>query len=107
MAVFYLKYGKAQEVAQELEAILAGGSVDSGGASDKGSSGRRLATGSIKITPEPRLNALLVLANRTDRDTIKRLLNTLDLKEKPGRYRCRAQAPDDPSGVCEGKGHRR
>ena len=62
MAVFYLKYGKAQEVAQELETILAGGSVDSGGSSDKGTSGRRLATGAIKITPEPRLNALLVLS---------------------------------------------
>jgi len=42
-----------------------------------------MATGSIKITPEPRLNALLVLANRTDRDTVKRMLNTLDLKESP------------------------
>ena len=83
MAVFYLKYAKAQAVAQELETVLAGGSVDSGSTSDKGSTSRRLATGSIKITPETRLNALLVLANRTDRETISRLLTTLDLKESP------------------------
>ena len=42
-----------------------------------------MATGSIKITPETRLNALLVLANRTDKQTIKRLLATLDMKESP------------------------
>ena len=42
-----------------------------------------MATGSIKITPEPRLNALLVLANRTDQHTVKRLLDTLDMKGSP------------------------
>ena len=44
---------------------------------------RALATGPIKITPETRLNALLVLANRADQDTVERLLKTLDLKESP------------------------
>ncbi|MGA2258565.1 MAG: secretin N-terminal domain-containing protein, partial [Thermoguttaceae bacterium] len=79
MAVFYLTYAKAQAVAQELETLLAGGSADSEGSSNNGT--RKLATGSIKITPETRLNALLVLANRTDKQTIKRLLLTLDRKE--------------------------
>ena len=44
---------------------------------------KALVTGPIKITPEPRLNALLVLANRADQDTIEQLLKILDLKESP------------------------
>ncbi|MGA2255596.1 MAG: secretin N-terminal domain-containing protein, partial [Thermoguttaceae bacterium] len=82
MAVFYLKYAKAQAVAQELETLLAGGSSgDSDSSSDKGS--RKLKTGSVTITPEIRLNALMVLANRADKQTIKGLLKTLDKKESP------------------------
>ncbi|MGO9107762.1 MAG: secretin N-terminal domain-containing protein, partial [Thermoguttaceae bacterium] len=83
MAVFYLKYAKAQAVAEELEKILAGASVDSEGASASGGGHKVMKTGSVTITPETRLNALLVLANRTDQETVKRLLNILDLKESP------------------------
>ena len=66
MAVFYLKYAKAQTVATELETLLAGGSTDRRVLLHRSEARRALATGSVKITPEPRLNALLVLANRTD-----------------------------------------
>jgi hypothetical protein len=83
MTVFYLKYAKAQVVAQELESLLSGGSTDSEGSADKAAGRRALATGSIKITPEPRLNALMVLANRTDQRTVEQLLKTLDMKEPP------------------------
>ncbi len=90
MAVFYLKYATCQSVADELDKILAGGVSDSDSSADKSSDAKRLAanrralaTGPIKITPEPRLNALLVLANRADQDTIKQLLEILDLKESP------------------------
>ncbi|MGA2255770.1 MAG: secretin N-terminal domain-containing protein, partial [Thermoguttaceae bacterium] len=81
MSVFYLKHAKAQAAAQKLETLLAGGSADSDNSSNKGS--RKLTTGSVKITPDTRLNALLVQANRTDKQTIKQLLNTLDMKESP------------------------
>ena len=85
MAIFYLKYAKAQAVAQELETLLAGGSSgDSEGSSETASRSRRsLVSGAYKIMPETRLNALLVLANRSDKQTIKRLLDTLDRKESP------------------------
>jgi len=90
MAVFYLKHAKAQAVAETLDKILAGGSFESESSSEKSSdtsrlaAGRRvLATGLIKITPEARLNALLVLANRGDQDTVEQLLKVLDLKESP------------------------
>ncbi|MEI8371481.1 MAG: secretin N-terminal domain-containing protein [Planctomycetota bacterium] len=90
MAVFYLKHAKAQAVAETLDKILAGGSYESEGSSEKGSEAARLAasrrvlaTGPIKITPESRLNALLVLANRADQDTVEQLLKVLDLKESP------------------------
>jgi len=42
-----------------------------------------LATGSIKITSDQRLNALLVQANQADLDTIEQLLKILDQKESP------------------------
>ena len=86
MAVFYLKYAKAQAVAEEIDRILSDSTSDSKGSSAKGSDPllrRALAVGPITITPEPRLNALLVLANRADRDTVERLLTILDLKESP------------------------
>lgn len=44
---------------------------------------RTLATGPIRITPEPRLNALFVQANRADLESIEQLLKILDLKESP------------------------
>jgi hypothetical protein len=89
LTVFYLKFAKAQAVADELDKILFGEPVDSDKSSVKGKNASRpavhstMATGVIKITPETRLNALLVLANRTDRETIARLLKVLDLKESP------------------------
>ena len=92
LAVFYLKYAKAEDVQKELQKLLTGG----GGADSEGfaegaaslsrpaSSPRPLATGTFTITPETRLNALLVLANRTDQATIERLLKTVfDIKESP------------------------
>jgi len=84
MAVFYLKNAKAQAVAQELETMLAGGTAETTVSSEKTpASPKALATGPFKITPETRLNALLVVANRADRATIGRLLKVLDLEESP------------------------
>jgi len=40
-------------------------------------------TGTIRITPEMRLNALIVQANPIDLDTIEQLLKILDQKESP------------------------
>ncbi len=85
MAVFYLKHAKAQDAAEDLDKILSGGASlsDSSSASSSLSASRRaLATGPIKITPETRLNALLVLANRADQNTVERLLKVLD-RESP------------------------
>lgn len=80
MKVFFLKYAKAQDVAEELEKFLASGSSGAEGASGH----KALVTGPVKITPEPRLNALMVLANRADQDTVEQLLKKLfDLKEPP------------------------
>ena len=80
LKVFFLKYAKAQDVAELLDKFLAGGASGS-----EGSSGHKaLVTGPIKITPEPRLNALMVLANRADQDTVEQLLaKVFDLKESP------------------------
>jgi type II secretory pathway component GspD/PulD (secretin) len=85
ISVYYLEHSLCTAVAEELEKILTGTVSEPGEGSVAGSSGtpRPLATGPIKLVPEPRLNALIVLANRTDQDTIERLLKTLDLKESP------------------------
>jgi len=80
IAVFYLKNATAESVKTELETLLRGGSAESDGAAG----GRKLATGNFTITAEQRLNALLVQANRADRQTIKGLLKSyLDLDHGP------------------------
>jgi type II secretory pathway component GspD/PulD (secretin) len=99
--VFYLKHAKASAIAETLDQILAGGSASPApapaGAAPAGAApsslslgalsmlgSRRLAaTGPLKITPENRLNALLVQANAADLDTIEELLKVLDQKESP------------------------
>ena len=81
--VYNLKHALAQTAAETLEKILAGAVAESGEASAAGASttpARPLKTGPVNIVPDVRLNALLVLANRTDKATIEGLLkNTLDL----------------------------
>ena len=45
---------------------------------------RALATGPVRLVPELRLNALMVLANRTDQGTIDWLINhVLDIEQPP------------------------
>ena len=90
LTVFYLKNAKAQAVAETLDRLLSGGLSESEISSTRPSSAARLsesrkalATGPVKITPEARLNALIVLANRTDQSTVKQLLEILDRKESP------------------------
>ncbi len=86
VAVFYLKYAEAQSVAEDLDKILSGTAPNSEKRPEKSSDTSQrqaLATGPVKITPDIRLNALLVRANRTDRETIERLLKVLDLQENP------------------------
>ena len=98
LAVFYVKYAKAQAVAEELDKMLSGRVSDSKASSAKGadiSSRRPLATGPTKITPDVRLNALLVLANRADQGTVERLLKILDRKDSPEEYRGHTQAAAD------------
>ncbi len=92
MAVFYIKYASAKTVADELNSIFSGGGGgDSESSADgaatisrPGSTPKPLATGTVRIIPEPRLNAIMVMANRTDQATVERLLKeVLDIKESP------------------------
>ncbi len=86
MAVYYLKYANAQSVAEELNKLLSPGASDSPSSSlSKSDASPRsvVATGPFKITPDNRLNALLVVANRADQEKFERLLKTFDLKESP------------------------
>ena len=86
VAVFYLKHAKAEDVAAELNKILSNAESDSGSSTTNRSDSSRpkaLVTGTVKITAETRLNALLVQANRADQMTVERLLRTLDLKDSP------------------------
>ena len=113
MTIFYLKHAKATVVAEILDQIFGGGtttSSSSAGGSGGGSLFGDLAgaalgdmgggvlgsllglggdggsispTGSMQITPDTRLNALIVQANPADLDTIEQLLKILDQKESP------------------------
>jgi type II/III secretion system protein len=106
--VFYLKYAKAQVVAELLEQIFGGGSSSSsggrsfmsdiagaafgdgmmgnllfGGGGDSGTPTTIRATGTVAIVPDSRLNALVVQANSADLDTVEQLLKVLDQKNSP------------------------
>jgi type II secretory pathway component GspD/PulD (secretin) len=104
--IFYLKHAKADIVAQTLDQVFGGGTVqpsDGGGnllgdlaGSMMGDAGGGIVgsllgmgggsikpSGSLRITPDPRLNALVVQANPIDVDTIEQLLKILDQKESP------------------------
>jgi type II secretory pathway component GspD/PulD (secretin) len=108
--VFYLKHAKAPVVAATLDQIFGGGTLsttgyDGGGGTllgnlagaalgdtgggiigtllNSSTGGRVQATGSLKITPDTRLNALIVQANPNDLDTIEQLLKLLDQKDSP------------------------
>jgi type II secretory pathway component GspD/PulD (secretin) len=95
--VFYLTHAKAAQAAETLERILAGtisapisSAAGTPGAAGSGPSvlgtllqsggGRR---GPVHITPDERLNALIVQANSADIDTIEQMIRVLDQKEGP------------------------
>jgi type II secretory pathway component GspD/PulD (secretin) len=108
LTIFYLKHARAEAVAEVLDQIFGGGTLagSSGGAG--GSMVRDLATaafgeigggivssllgggggtitpsGTLRITPDPRLNALIVQATPVDLEIIDQLLQVLDQKESP------------------------
>ena len=88
-------------MAAELEKILSGMS-DSDGSSDKGApavSRRALSTGSIKITPETRLNALIVLANRANGP--EQVMQLVELRAPEGFSRIEdVLTPDELEGTA-------
>lgn len=108
ITVFYLKHAKAALVADTLNRILGGASAGSEGSGGGGGGGlpgfgmagmgggilgallgmggessAPTATGKVQITPDSRLNALIVQANPADVATIEQLLKILDQKESP------------------------
>ncbi len=111
LTIFFLKHAKAAAVAETLDEIFAGGTGSPGGAFSQNNGGGRGPSrglpetafgdvpggtfdnlpggetveraGSVRITPDPRLNALIVQANRSDADTIEELLKILDQKQSP------------------------
>ena len=109
--VFYLKHAKADEAAGLLNSILGlssgggggglggllGGAAQNlvggmggdllggllGGAGDSGASSSLQTSGTVSITPEVRLNALVVQANAADTDLIEQLLEIIDQEGPP------------------------
>jgi len=108
LTIFYLKHAKAEEVAEQLTAVIGSGtsSASTTGSSAAGSNsllgslvtssigsamGSILGlgaatlspTGMLRITAVPRLNALLIEANATDLRTIEEVLKLLDQPAGP------------------------
>ncbi len=96
LTIYYLKYATADAVASTLRQILAGTSASTasfGGPLPPGPRGPRppsnnapttTSSGStVYITPETRLNALVVQAEPADLATIEQLLRILDQPESP------------------------
>jgi type II secretory pathway component GspD/PulD (secretin) len=109
ITIFYLKHARAAIVAETLDRVFGGGTLGGGAAPGGGSpmgdlmggmmgggggvlgallgmgngGGSITPSGDIRITPDPRLNALIVQANAADLATIEQLLKILDQKEGP------------------------
>jgi hypothetical protein len=109
LTIFYLKYSRADVVAQTLDQIFGGGTLasSSGGGRSmlgdmadaalgdtaggvvssllglRGAGGTITPSGSILITPDERLNALIVQATPVDLGKIELILEVLDQKESP------------------------
>jgi hypothetical protein len=104
--IFYLKHAKADVVKELLESFFSGGSVSGDGGGNllgdlagaaMGESGGGLVgsllggmgggsikpSGSVKITSDPRLNALVVQASPADLDLLEELLKIIDQKGSP------------------------
>ncbi len=109
--VFFCKHAKAAVVGATIDQILGGGTLSTGNNTNMGGGtllgnmasaalgdtgggilgsllgaggrGSVQPSGTIKITPDSRLNALIVQANDKDLDTIQELLNILDQKDSP------------------------
>jgi type II secretory pathway component GspD/PulD (secretin) len=63
--------------------LLGGGGGGSRGGASASAAGPVRASGPIQITPDSRLNALIVRATPTDLDTIEQLLKILDQRDSP------------------------
>ena len=111
--VFFMKHAKAAVVGATIDQILGGGTLSTGNTNTgggllgnmasaalgdtgggivgsllgAGGSGTIQPSGSIKITPDSRLNALIVQANDKDLDTIQELLDILDQKDSPEDFK--------------------
>jgi type II secretory pathway component GspD/PulD (secretin) len=103
LTVFYLKYAKASVVAETLTKIIGSGTTGSSTAAADSILGQLVTsslgstmgslmnlgattlspTGMLRITPEPRLNALIVEANATDLRNIEEVLKLLDQPASP------------------------
>jgi type II secretory pathway component GspD/PulD (secretin) len=104
--VFYLKHAKASQAAETLERVLAGappppqptfgfymmpnqpGSQPAAKTTDNSVLGTFMqkggaARGTVHITPDERLNALIVQAGPNDLDTIEQMIRIIDQKEGP------------------------
>jgi type II secretory pathway component GspD/PulD (secretin) len=98
--IFYLKNAKADSVAETLDRVFGSGTMPAagpgadmmgGGAGGAGGGDSGLgalmalgsSSGSVKITADSRLNALIVQASANDLDTVEQLLKVLDQKESP------------------------
>ncbi len=109
--IFYLKYAKAQVVADTLTKIIGSGTTGSATASEDSILGELVGgalgtmgglmnlgmttlspTGMLRITAEPRLNALIVEANATDLHTIEEVLKLLDQPKSPEEVLVEPQA---------------
>jgi len=67
--VFSLKNSSAEQVATQLNQVFRTGSTNT------------IGSGRVVIVPDDRLNAIIVHANRNDRETIEGLLEVIDAKD--------------------------
>jgi len=103
MTIYYLKHAKAASVAETLDSVFGGGTLPRefytqrqqqqqpgmppgmpmGPGGPPGANSVPPANQLVQITPDSRLNALIVRASPADLETMEELLKILDQKESP------------------------
>ncbi len=86
LQVRYLKNANAEDVAKVLNELVSGStqqqatSLTGQPAGGKKKSGKVLFTGKVKIVADPATNALLITADPSDRDSLNKIIDKLDIR---------------------------
>jgi len=82
LQVRYLRNANAEDVAKVLTGVIADAGQAGGQAAAKGGAAlpKVMFSGDVQVTPDPSTNALLIIADPVDRESINKIIDKLDIR---------------------------